>query len=150
VKIPEPLNVRKVSQNTSTAKSALASSLQDAQRHTSYGSHQKGQSTEGSGSDAVQSKKRVSSWFKRSSKETASGSSFATGTDGSVQSRDTLAESEASNLTRPMSQSTDDPSLRRAHKKKSFGFAFWKGGKEEAKMSLAGKHANPAVKLTMT
>ncbi len=143
VKIPEPLNVRKVSQNTGAATPAVAPSLQDPQRHSSYHSHQKSQPLDGNGSEDVQSKKRVSSWFKRASKEEASGSSFGTVTDSSVRSKETVADSETSRLTRPTSQSTDDLSLRGAQKKKSFGFAFWKGSRDEMRMSLAGKQEQP-------
>jgi hypothetical protein len=40
--------------------------------------------------------------------------------------------------------------MRRAQKKKSFGFAFWKAPKDELKMSLAGKHAaHPIFIITM-
>jgi hypothetical protein len=112
---------------------------QDAQRRASSGSQQKSHLTDGNGTDAGPPKKRVSSWFKRNSKENASGSSFATVTDSSAQSKDTLVDSQASQPNRPISQTTDDTSLRHVQKKKSFGFAFWKGAKDETKMSLAGK-----------
>lgn len=142
VKIPEPLNVRKVSRNAGAAKPAVVPSVQGAQRRASYGSQQKSQLTDGNGTDAGPSKKRVSSWFKRNSKENASGSSLATVTDSSVQSKDTLVDSQASQPNRPISQATDDTSLRHVQKKKSFGFAFWKGAKDDAKMSLAGKQTS--------
>ncbi|KAK4155133.1 hypothetical protein C8A00DRAFT_42187 [Chaetomidium leptoderma] len=137
VKMPKPLNDRKVSKTPGTAKLALAPTVQDTQRHTSYGSNQTTQSTDGNGGDVVPSKKRVSSWFKRASKDNASGSTFETVTDSSVRSKETSAYSEANRLNRPMSQCTDDTSIRHAQKKKSFGFAFWKGPKDELKMSLA-------------
>jgi hypothetical protein len=141
VKIPEPLNVRKVSRNTGAAKPAVVLSAEDAQRRASSGSQQKSHLTNGNGTDAGPPKKRVSSWFKRNSKENASGSSFATVTDNSAQSKDTLVDSQASQPNRPISQTTDDTSLRHVQKKKSFGFAFWKGAKDETKMSLAGKQS---------
>ncbi|KAK4102067.1 Pkinase-domain-containing protein [Parathielavia hyrcaniae] len=126
VEVPEPLNVRKFSPTTGTAKPALTPSLHDTSRHTSYGSNQSAQTSDGNGADAVPSKKRVSSWFKRSSKENASGSSFATVTESSGRSKETSAYAEGTRLNRPTLQ-----------KKKSFGFPFWKGAKEEVKMSLA-------------
>ncbi|EAQ89890.1 hypothetical protein CHGG_06509 [Chaetomium globosum CBS 148.51] len=136
-KIPEPLNVRKVSRKTGATKPAAVPSAQDAQRRASHGSQQTSPPTDGNGTDAGAPKKRVSSWFKRNSKENASGSSFATVTDSSVQSQDIIVDSQASQPNRPMLQTTDDTSLRHVQKKKSFGFAFWKGAKDEAKMSLA-------------
>jgi hypothetical protein len=151
VKIPEPLNVRKVSQKTGATNPALAPAVNDAtQRHTSYVSHLKSQSTEGVDCDAAApSKKRVSSWFRRVSRESASSSSFATATDSSAQTKETCAESETSHYSQPTSQSTDDGSTRRAQKKKSFGFAFWKGSKDDLKMSLAGKHAAHPILTTL-
>ena len=143
--IPEPLNVRKVSQNTGAARTAAAPSLQDQHRHASYGSHQKSQTSNSNSSDAVPPKKRVSSWFKRAPKKDASASSFVTATDTSVRSKETMADAEANRLSQPMSHSTDDLSMRRAQKKKSFGFAFWKGAKDEVKMSLAGKEKSGLV-----
>lgn len=137
VEIPQPLNVRKVSQNSSSTKQGLASTLRDPQRHASYDSHQKNQSVDGPNGDAnIPAKKRVSSWFKRSSKEDASSSSFVTVTDTSIQ---TSTDSEPSRQKRPVSQPSDTSSMPLAHKKKSFGFPFWKGGKNEVKMSLGGK-----------
>jgi hypothetical protein len=142
MEVPEPLNVRRVSQNTGAPKAALAPSLHDSSRHRSYGSNQDTQATNGNSTDTAPAKKRVSSWFKRASKENASGSSFATVTDGSVRSKETSAGSDATHTTRPTSQSTNDPSIPRVQKKKSFGFPFWKGSKDELKMSLAGKWDN--------
>jgi hypothetical protein len=140
VEVPEPLNVRKVSQNTGDAKPSLATSVHDSSRHTSYGSNQSTSATNGNGTDAVPSKRRVSSWFKRASKENASGSSVVTATNSSVRSKETSAGSDATHITRPTSQSNNEPSIPRIQKKRSFGFPFWKGSKEELKMSLAGEY----------
>ncbi|AEO54896.1 hypothetical protein MYCTH_98318 [Thermothelomyces thermophilus ATCC 42464] len=137
VDIPEPLNVRKISQKNNNARPTETSSLHDRQRPSFCGSEQKGQSTEGNRNDSTASKKRVSSWFRRAPKEAASGRTIETTSDSSVRSKETLVASEPSNLSRPTSQYTDGPSLRRPNKKKSFGLAFWKGAKEEMKMSIA-------------
>lgn len=140
VKMPEPLNVRKVSQNTRATKPTLASAIQDTQRHTSHGSHQKSGPMDGRASDTnTHPKNRVASWFKRASKEDSSSSSFVTMTDTSVLPKDAVADSDANHPIRPISQSTDVSSIHHAQKKKSFSFPFWKGTKNELKMSLAGK-----------
>lgn len=142
VRMPKPLNVRKVSRNTGSGKPTLASALQDPQRHTSHGSHQNSQATDGPGSDNhIPSKHRVSSWFKRASKEDASGSSFVTVTEATMRSKETLVDSVASR------QSADVSSGPRAQKKKSFGFPFWKGSRNELKMSLAGKQDSHSVQM---
>ncbi|KAL2263139.1 hypothetical protein VTK26DRAFT_8037 [Humicola hyalothermophila] len=136
VKMPEPLNVRKVSQTSGATKAGVASASCGPKRHASYESqHQKSQPVDAHGGDVnVPAKKRVSSWFRRSSKEDASSSSFVTVTDTSIH---TSVDSEAGRQKRPVSQPNDAPSISQAaQKKKSFGFPFWKGGKSEMKMSL--------------
>jgi hypothetical protein len=87
----------------------------------------------------TQPKNRVSSWFKRASKEDSSSSSFVTMTDTSVLPKDAVVDSDVNHPIRPISQSTDVSSIHHAQKKKSFSFPFWKGTKNELKMSLAGK-----------
>lgn len=139
VKAPEPLNVRKVSRNTATMNPTLTSAV-DPRQDTSHGSHQKNQLVGGGGGNVnIPPKKRVSSWFKRASKEDTSSSSFVTVTDTSVQSKETIADSEASHPNQTISQLTDAPSASRASKKRGFGFSFWKSTKGELKNSLTGK-----------
>lgn len=135
VKIPKPLNVRKVSHDTGLAKPVL----EPPPRRSSYGSQLRSHGTDVpyDVDAAVPAKKRVSSWFKRASKDDASGSSCATVTDSSGRSKETLVNADAGDLSRPVSHSADEPS---AQRKKSFGFAFWKSTRDELKMSLAGRH----------
>ncbi|KAL2133332.1 hypothetical protein VTI74DRAFT_2527 [Chaetomium olivicolor] len=137
VQIPEPLNVRKAPQNTSSSKPGLAIPLQDSQRHASYGSQHSSRPADVYNNDTFPSKRRVSSWFKRASKEDASNSSFVTVTDSSVRSKEVFVDLEANRLNGAVSQTADKPSAQRMHKKKSFGFAFWKNAREDFKMSLA-------------
>lgn len=142
VRAPEPLNVRKTSQNPGTAKPALAPSYRDPQRVTSHGSHPKSQSPDVNGNGAsIPAKKRVASWFKWSSKEDASESSFVTVTDTSVRSRETMAGSEGKHPNRSVLPSVEANPAPRAQKKRPFGFSFWKGGRDDMKMSIEGKQA---------
>ncbi|KAL2020983.1 hypothetical protein VTK56DRAFT_7757 [Thermocarpiscus australiensis] len=139
VRVPDPLKIRKVSRDPAGTKPAVGPSLLDPRRLLSSGSHQKSHSTDGHESNAnIPPKKRVASWFKRASKDEASGSSFLTVTDTSVQFKETLINSEPSHPSQPIPQSVDASSVSHAQKKKSFSFSFWKNARSEPKMSLAG------------
>jgi hypothetical protein len=142
VQVPEPLNVRKVSQDPRPGKATSGSLFQGQQRQSSHESQQKGLQADGQSTEAVTAKKRVSSWFKRNSKEGASASSFLTVTDTTLQSGESAADLEARRSSGAVSQSTESPLIQRVQKKKSFGFSFWKNAKDELKMSLAGKRDN--------
>ncbi|KAK3331006.1 hypothetical protein B0H66DRAFT_84954 [Apodospora peruviana] len=122
VNIPAPLNVRKVSRGTLKASEATsAASYQDAQRRASDGTNHKSYDFDNQSNDAnAVAKKRVSSWFKRSSKDAVNDSSFVTVTENSARSSDE-ASLEANG----------------PQKKKSFNFSFWKATKDGPKMSLA-------------
>ena len=142
VEIPKPLNVRKVSQMTDPPKPAVTPLRPDSRKMDSL---PKGQTADGAAAgESAPAKKRVSSWFRRASKEDSSSSSFVTVTDSSVKSREAAREPEANRLSRTLAaQSADDLPGQNGQKKKSFGFSFWKGaregGRDEPKMSLAGK-----------
>ncbi|KAL2161240.1 hypothetical protein VTH06DRAFT_8460 [Thermothelomyces fergusii] len=137
VDIPEPLNVRKVSQRNDNARPAETPALHDRQESWSREPGQKTQPTDGNRNNNATSKSRVSSWFRRPLKEVASGRAIQATSDSSVRSKETLVASEAGSFNPSISQHTNGPSHPRPNKKKSFGFAFWKGAKEEIKMSIA-------------
>ncbi|KAK4145353.1 uncharacterized protein C8A04DRAFT_35845 [Dichotomopilus funicola] len=143
VQVPEPLNVRKASKNNNGAQATAGSSAQNQEGRVNSGSQYQQPDTIANGHDVntVAPQKRVSSWFRRSSKEHANVpiSTAAAGTDdhGNAYHDRRVPSDGGSSLKRPNSRSTDDVSGRHPQKKKSFGFGFWKGSKEEAKMSLA-------------
>ncbi|KAK3905012.1 hypothetical protein C8A05DRAFT_13142 [Staphylotrichum tortipilum] len=142
VEIPAPLNIRKVPQMGGAAKPAVAPSSLAASKIDSL---PKDQSTDGAASEPIPAKKRVSSWFKRASKDDSSSSSFVTVTDSSIRSKEAALDSEANRLSRPQGQSASDLPGQNGQKKKSFGFSFWKGGvREEPKMSLADSDPDDA------
>ncbi|KAJ4298534.1 serine/threonine-protein kinase gin4 [Collariella sp. IMI 366227] len=150
VQIPEPLNVCKASRKTDTAQPVFSTRPQVSQRHASHESQQNSQSANGHGNDgATASKRRVSSWFKRVSKDEASNSSFVTVTDSSVRSKETFVDLKASRLNRPVPLQATEEGLAQQHvqKKKSFGFAFWKNDRDALKMSLAGKQTPPILSV---
>ncbi len=127
VEIPAPLNIRKVSQMTGPPKPAVAPLQPDSRKIESLPKAR-------SAGDTIPAKKRVSSWFKRTSKENSSNSSFVTVTDSSIKSKEAGREKPET-----------DVSGQNGQKKKSFGFSFFKGGAREElpKMSLAGKQPFP-------
>ncbi|KAK3335684.1 hypothetical protein B0T19DRAFT_364263 [Cercophora scortea] len=131
VEIPEPLNVRKVSRAPpAAAKSTHSLSAEHTQRQVANEVHQKNRSVDEATIDApVAAKKRVSSWFKRSSKEDVGDSSFVTVTEKSVRSGEMSFDMNTIQSQRRDSQ---------GEKKKAFSFSFWKGSKNESKMSIAG------------
>lgn len=123
VLIPAPLNVRKISRQSSQAfEPGAERPILDTQRRASDGTNYRGRPLEPNhqGNGANGKKPRVSSWFKRSSKDGASGSSFATAIDDSAATDEPLGDA-----------------LER--KKKAFSFPFWKNptAKDTPKMSLA-------------
>jgi len=122
VPIPAPLNIRKISRDTPKASEAAPASSQDARRRASEGTAYRDHGLDGqnTGPQGVEKKPRVSSWFKRSSKEGASGSSFVTVTEDSARTDEAMS----------------NPNVER--KKKGFSFPFWKSAtKDKPKMSLA-------------
>ncbi|KAK0733644.1 hypothetical protein B0T26DRAFT_30934 [Lasiosphaeria miniovina] len=138
VKVPEPLNVRKVSQiRPEVAKSTRSASRQSQDANLQL---QDGHS----GDNTAPTKKRVASWFKRSSKEDASNSSFVTVADTSFQSKETSSYANDNQPYRSDSRSTDRASMPQASKKKAFSFSFWKGAKNEPAMSLASANYEDA------
>lgn len=146
VQVPEPLNVRKASKNTNNVQPTAGSSTQNQQGRVSSGSQSQHPDPiiDGHNANAAVPQKRVSSWFRRASKEHAnisvSAATAAADDHGNAHHDRRVPSDGSSTLYRPNSGSTEDGSVRRPQKKKSFGFiGFWKGGKEEAKMSLAGE-----------
>ncbi|KAM7208897.1 hypothetical protein V8F20_000775 [Naviculisporaceae sp. PSN 640] len=121
--IPAPLNVRKISQRPSKVLEAVEEppSL-ESQRRASDGAVRHVNSFDGNHgvNTAAEKKPRVSSWFKRSSKDGASGSSFATVTEDSAATDEAAGDAHE-------------------RKKKAFSFPFWKSStpKDMPKMSLA-------------
>jgi serine/threonine-protein kinase HSL1 (negative regulator of Swe1 kinase) len=138
--VPAPLNVRKVSRkvtpsevNTTThspiefwAKDVppYASSREEPRQHQTIGTEQ------------MTSKKRVSSWFRRVHKDNGSVTSIATVTDSSGHNKSDLdgvfSKRSVSDSTAPSSNG------HRLEKKKSFGFGFFKLGKNQPKMYIGG------------
>ncbi|KAM7205581.1 hypothetical protein V8F33_000907 [Rhypophila sp. PSN 637] len=119
VLVPAPLNVRKVSKRPSkTFEPDTDVPSPHTQRRASDGATSQ---TDGNhnGNTVTEKKPRVSSWFKRSSKDGASGTSFVMATDSSVPTEDTSGDANE-------------------RKKKAFSFGFWKSSaaKETPKMSL--------------
>ncbi|KAK3393066.1 hypothetical protein B0H63DRAFT_505044 [Podospora didyma] len=129
---PPPLNVRKVSRVASGgAKSGFTATLQTLEENQ--------QGHDAQSNDAVaQGKKRVSSWFKRSSKENPSDSSFVTVTDSSVHLSGGATDADETKQQRPDSCSDNRALGSEPAKKKAFNFSFWKSNKNEPRMSLAG------------
>ncbi|KAK3954566.1 hypothetical protein QBC32DRAFT_255261 [Pseudoneurospora amorphoporcata] len=136
VPMPEPLNVRKVSNQTSAApaesnyrKTALLTVSPDYKENCPPGIQQEvqdvGDNTVNAGAPA---KKRVPSWFRRSSKENTS---FATTADTTAVHNDsTLISDIHQQLDGLEAQSGARPGPY-PNKKKAFSFAFWKGSKSE-------------------
>lgn len=139
VDIPEPLNIRKVSpMNNNNASLSETSALHGCQRPSLCESRQKSRPVEGNRNDSTISKKRVSSWFKRHPKEVSRDRAIGTTPDSSVRTKETMVASGPRNQNPLVSQYSDDPSLPRPTKKKLLGLSFWKGTREETKMSIAG------------
>ncbi|KAL2269485.1 hypothetical protein VTJ83DRAFT_1669 [Remersonia thermophila] len=125
--IPAPLNVRKASRNAAASKKTGAESwAKDAPPHGSPSDFlqenavQRAAATHGA--EVMNSKKRVTSWFRRAHKENGSNSSFATGTD----STQIKSESDGVFSKRSASDSSHPSSLHQGEKKKGFGLSFWK------------------------
>ncbi|VBB73510.1 Putative serine/threonine-protein kinase [Podospora comata] len=132
--VPRPLNVRKLSLHPT--KNERPATVQESRRHASYSGHQPTRSVDNTENGVgAQPKNRVSSWFKRASKD---GNSPAdTPTTGTFpQHGEEYAGSEASGPSRPVSYSNDEPAASRAQKKKAFGLSFWKSNKDGPKMSI--------------
>lgn len=96
-------------------------------------------------------KKKTSSWFRRSSKESAkeNADNAKEGVNGAGHATDKLAERKGAigpttNGSRSTSQSTtDETATAVVEPKKKFNFSFWKTNKKEAKMYLAGESSLP-------
>lgn len=136
VPMPEPLNVRKVSKATPAAsgesnyrKTALSNIPPDFKENCPPGTQQEeqgvGDNTMNAGAPA---KKRVPSWFRRSSKENTS---FATTANtAAIHNDSTIISDIHQQLDGLESQSSARPDPY-ANKKKAFSLAFWKGSKSE-------------------
>jgi len=128
VEVPKPLNIRKVSPASTAAKSPIAQSHEGAQRRVSYNAQDKHPSVSSHPTES-NAKKRVSSWFKRTSKhEESNDSGYGAATESSTRSKDALADLDAPRFDRQGSHSSDSGSDLRAPKKK-FNLAFWKWSK---------------------
>ncbi|KAK0668583.1 putative serine/threonine-protein kinase [Cercophora samala] len=131
--IPRPLNVRKLSLNPT--KTERPAAIQESRRHASYSGHQSTRSVDNTEIDGgAQPKKRVSSWFKRASKDGTSPAVTPT-TETFPQPGEEYLDSEASG-SRPVSNSLDESVVSRAQKKKAFNMSFWKSNKGGPKMSI--------------
>ncbi|KAK3500662.1 hypothetical protein B0T13DRAFT_398565 [Neurospora crassa] len=136
VPMPEPLNVRKVSKATPAAsgesnyrKTALSNIPPDFKENCPPGTQQEeqgvGDNTVNAGAPA---KKRVPSWFRRSSKDNTS---FATTANTAAIHNDSAIVSDIhQQLDGLESQSSARPDSY-PNKKKAFSLAFWKGSKSE-------------------
>ncbi|EGO51510.1 hypothetical protein NEUTE1DRAFT_104548 [Neurospora tetrasperma FGSC 2508] len=136
VPMPEPLNVRKVSKATPAAscesnyrKTALSNIPPDFKENYPPGTQQEeqgvGDNTVNAGAPA---KKRVPSWFRRSSKENTS---FATTANtAAIHNDSTIISDIHQQLDGLESQSSARPDPY-PNKKKAFSLAFWKGSKSE-------------------
>ncbi|KAK3489435.1 uncharacterized protein B0T23DRAFT_321709 [Neurospora hispaniola] len=136
VPMPEPLNVRKVSRATPAAsgesnyrKTALSNIPPDFKENCPPGTQQEeqgvGDNTVNAGAPA---KKRVPSWFRRSSKESTS---FATTANtAAIHNDSTIISDIHQQLDGLESQSSARPDPY-PNKKKAFSLAFWKGSKSE-------------------
>lgn len=82
-------------------------------------------------------KKKTSSWFKRSSKGSANDASFTS--EKTAGSKEAGKPIDASHGNRSSSQSTAETAGPLGAKKKGFNLSFWKTGRNEPKMSLAGE-----------
>ncbi|KAK4177025.1 hypothetical protein QBC36DRAFT_387010 [Triangularia setosa] len=132
--IPRPLNVRKLSLNPT--KTDRPATIQDSRRHASYAGHQSTRSVDNTENDgSAQPKKRVSSWFKRASKDGISPAVTPT-TEAFPHSGEEYPNSEASGPSRSVSRSIDEPAASRAQKKKAFNLSFWKSNRSGPKMSI--------------
>ncbi|EAA34556.3 Pkinase-domain-containing protein [Neurospora crassa] len=136
VPMPEPLNVRKVSKATPAAsgesnyrKTALSNIPPDFKENCPPGTQQEeqgvGDNTVNAGAPA---KKRVPSWFRRSSKDNTS---FATTANtAAIHNDSTIISDIHQQLDGLESQSSARPDPY-PNKKKAFSLAFWKGSKSE-------------------
>ncbi|KAK0615794.1 hypothetical protein B0T17DRAFT_496622 [Bombardia bombarda] len=137
VMIPEPLNVRKVSRPPLTTANTMPAPLA-LKAQTTRGAQQKGTDDDRRNSDSsLAAKKRVSLWFKRSSREDMNTSSFVNVMDKSTQPIDARPDEISSHSQRPTSQVSTGSSTSQPAKKKNFNLSFWKSTKNEPKMSLA-------------
>ncbi|KAH8880165.1 Pkinase-domain-containing protein [Thozetella sp. PMI_491] len=159
LKPPRPLSIHKhhmrgVSETFPTPAPRAVSRL-SLQQDTKAGNaclKQDGVRVSQNGDATVATKRKVSSWFRRSSKESkdevtaAAEASFTTVTGSASQSQPQTVETsakpgddKASATSRMTSQQThsDSPAPPPA-KKKPFGLSFWKPSKNEPRMSLAG------------
>lgn len=157
VPMPEPLNVRKVSKTTTAVptesnyrKTASSSNPVDYKENfppgTQHEGHDVGDDTANAGAPA---KKRVPSWFRRSSKENTS---FATTADTTALHNDTTLIGDIhQQLDGLQAESSARPGPY-PNKKKAFSFAFWKGSKSE-NSSPTGKNTpqmNPRALYLLT
>lgn len=145
--VPRPLNVRK--KHAGAQQHGIESFVSDADFAYMHGAIPEGvgytASITSPGGDAMRKKK--SSWFKRSSKDSLHRASYAstdkrTDTHGSRDSRpSTMTTQTTMETAHGDMESTAEQSLlpnQAAGKKKAFGFLFWKNGKQESRMSIAG------------